>query len=104
MNELSKQYSDLLTLGITIGVFCLTISKSKLFASFRESVRYWSGFLHDLVSCYFCLSQWVSFGVAMIYRPHILNSGIRFFDFISDVGVMVGVSSIFAAALFKMIS
>jgi hypothetical protein len=89
-----------ITLGIACGTMSYTIAKGSIFNWFRDwffhrSTNGFYNFIHELVSCPYCLSHWVSFVFVCIWRPIITSCGIVGFDLIISWLVIIGIAAIF---------
>jgi len=62
-------YLSLVTVTISF-----TISKAKLFLTFREWFMWELSYLDELVSCGYCLGHWISFSLVAIYYPRLFDS------------------------------
>ena len=106
----------ILCLSLTISTICLTISKSKLFASMHDwfkpkdsdfdngpcsRLNRFKYFIGELLECTYCLSHWVSLLVAIFYHPVITN--IFILDFIAITFILVGLASWFSRVTFSSI-
>lgn len=100
----------LLALGIAAGFISLTVTKSTLFEPFREFFFNRSEkssimkFIHDLVTCPYCFSHWVSLVMVSIWQPRIVNCGILLFDLGVSWFVIVGIASYAWGIFFKITS
>ena len=66
---LDIQWVNMLAIGITSGVICLTIANSEIFTPIRNLFEMLAenivGFnwLYDLIRCPYCLAHWICFGL-----------------------------------------
>ena len=72
MNILDE-FIIMLIWSIAVSTFAVTVTLSKIFAPFRQTIKTKSPFLGDLVSCPYCFSHWCSFLVVLIIRPTLLQ-------------------------------
>ncbi len=62
----------LLFLATVAAAISATVSRASLFDGLRDGLARKSDFLGKLVSCPYCLSHWVAFGLVAAYRPQVL--------------------------------
>ena len=84
-----------LGLCVAVGFISGVIAKSLFFEAWRDYFRFrsgagiydarfkeqWCAWIHELFSCVWCLSHWVSLAVVIIWKPLITNCGILLFTF-----------------------
>ncbi len=63
---------EVVILSFVTASISFTVSETKAFKPLREITKNVT-FLGRLLSCGYCLAYWVSFGLAVIYKPRILN-------------------------------
>jgi hypothetical protein len=108
--------ATLIVLGVANGFVSLTVTKSLFFQSFRDFFfnhsigprgqrRRFIPWIHDLVSCPYCFSHWVSLAMVIIWKPILTKTeiGTPYLDFLVSLFALVGVSSI-SWALFLRLS
>jgi hypothetical protein len=61
---------------IALAAISMTVTQTELFAAFREwTTKKNAGW--GFFQCFYCLSHWVVFGGMLVYRPALLQSGLR---------------------------
>lgn len=65
---------QVLYLSFVAASVAFTVTETKLFKPFRETILRKNSFLGELVSCGYCLGHWVAFALAAIYRPRVFTA------------------------------
>lgn len=101
----NKDLFDFMALAMTNAILVYTISYSKILQPFRDFFFYRSveskfmNFLHELISCHFCLSYWTSIPIFFLYKvnnlPVPINNIVSYFCFIA-------ITNLFITYIFKI--
>lgn len=100
----------IIALGIAAGFVSLTLTKATIFEPFRDFFFFRSEknsimkFLHDLVTCPYCFSHWVSLVMVCIWRPRLVNCGYIWIDLGISWFVIIGIASYAWGIFFKITS
>jgi hypothetical protein len=95
-------------LGIAAGFISLTITKSNFFESFRNFFFFRSEkniimrFLHELVTCPYCFSHWVTLTMVAVWQPRLTNCGWLLIDLGVSWFVLIGIASYAWGVFFKL--
>jgi len=89
------------TLALATWVISTTITRARVFRPLRRLVKRHSDYLGEGISCQYCLSHWVGFILAAIYRPRFLNSGIYLVDIIVSAFVIIALNALIARTIGK---
>jgi hypothetical protein len=78
----------------------MTLTKAKVFAKLRRTVKSRSAFLGELFDCPYCMSHWVAFFTVAVFRPRPVLSGWIIADLALSAFVMVALAPFFAGKIF----
>jgi len=92
--QIMGNMATLVYLGVANGMISLLIAKSKFFEKFRDYFfNRGHSFIHELLSCPYCISHWVAIMMTIIWQPRLTNSIIPL-DFLISMFVMVAVATV----------
>lgn len=63
------------TLSVVTWVVSTTVSRARVLQPVREAIQRRSEYLGEGISCQYCISHWVGFGVVVVAQPHFLPFG-----------------------------
>lgn len=93
---------DLVILSMAIGSMSMTITKTEIFKTLRDSVPGW--FLKKVMTCPYCLSHWLSFFAVGYYKPVIIRSRYVETDLIVSIFAVITLSSASCWLIYKAFS
>jgi hypothetical protein len=91
-------------LAVAVAVMALVITRSKIALPLREWATRTSKWLGKLLTCPFCTSHWLAFGLVAVYRPRLVHSDIYVLDLFMTALVIVAIASIIAGWVFQSIA
>lgn len=89
---LSHELITTVVLGIAIGAVSFTIARTKITQPLRAKIAGKNTWLGNLVGCPYCVSHWLSFAAAGLYRPRIVDLWLPL-DVLVAAMVMVAISA-----------
>ena len=100
-----------LLLSLANGSIAMTVTKSQIFAGFRDLFFNFAapgtlrgkilGWLYELISCPYCFSHWVALVMVAIWRPRLTNCGYALADYGVSVFAMVGAAAYWMGIFYK---
>jgi hypothetical protein len=90
--------------SMAVATISMTLSKGKVFASFREWLDERSDFLGELIHCPYCTSHWVAFGACLVFQPILISCGVWILDVILAAFAVTMAASVFAGLIFSSYS
>lgn len=88
-----------LYLSLATAAISLTVTRSVLFAPLRAKLK---GKLHELFSCPYCFSHWVSFALVLQYQHKLFDCGFPPTDYFITAMVLVALSNLVTFTLLKL--
>jgi hypothetical protein len=89
-------------LALATATASLTITHAVIFRPVRNLAEKLGTWMGELFACPYCFSHWVSLFFVLIYRPRLIE-----FNIVIDLGVswlvIIGIASVFSAAIFKAV-
>jgi hypothetical protein len=84
------------TLSLADWLIATTIARARVFRPFRSWVLRRSAYFGEGVSCQYCISHWVGFALAAIYRPRFIASPWPVLDVIVSAFMVIGLGALIA--------
>lgn len=91
----------LVVLSLAIAAVSITITKTKVFRSFREWIDERSDWFGELVHCPYCTSHWVAFAAVAYYQPRPVESGVFFVDLVVAAFAVICLTSWFGGLIYR---
>ncbi len=87
-----NQLINILVIGICVGTISNTVSRTKVFKSFRLAVYRRNQWFGELFRCPYCLSHWVAFAAVAFFGPQWRLTG-TYSDYVTDAFVLIFIAS-----------
>lgn len=91
----------LTSLALADWLIATTIARARVFRPLRTWVKVRSDYLGEGISCQYCISHWVGFFLAAIYRPRFVESPWPLLDTIISAFIVIGLGALIARTLGK---
>lgn len=98
---LLEEWLKVAVIGLAMGCVSLTLTKAQVFKGMRDWIASKSAFLGKLFQCPFCMSFWVNFAPVLYYKPRVIQSEFAWVDITLSYFVVVIVSALGAAIIFR---
>lgn len=93
----------LIFLSLAVSAASLTLSKAEIFLLVRGWLWDRSDWLGRLITCPYCTSFWVAFGVVLVYQPRIERSGVLLLDLFVSALMIVALSVLWMGVMWKLL-
>lgn len=92
---------QMFVLALATAAISVTVSKARVFASFRSWVASKNAWFGELISCSYCTSHWVALALTAVYRPKLVSQ-LTAIDFLVSVFAIVATSAVLSGAIMKL--
>lgn len=98
----TEQTFTLLMCAAACGAISMTVTMSSLFEAFREYLKRKSKLLGTLVTCPYCCSHWVAFGLVAYFQPRPVQTPILVADLLLSAFAVVALTPLFTWVIYKV--
>ena len=98
----TEQTFTLLMCAAACAAISMTVTMSSLFESFREYLKRKSKLIGTLVTCPYCCSHWVAFGLVAYFQPRPVQTSILVADLFLSAFAVVALTAPFIWVIYQV--
>jgi hypothetical protein len=91
-------------LAMVVSGTSFTVTGMEIFEPLRRFLTGRSTWLGQLISCFYCTSHWITFGLVALCRPALVSTGLAIVDLAISAFFVIQLATFLSALLFKAFS